>query len=57
VACTADGGIQARLLGAVAPVELAKPGAFVNLLTPPDGTVLAAWETGTSIETKVLTAR
>ncbi|MCX6599337.1 MAG: sialidase family protein [Acidobacteria bacterium] len=57
VAWTADGGIQARLPGAVAPVELAKPGAFVNLLTLPDGTVLAAWETGASIETKVLAAR
>ncbi len=57
VAWTADGGIQAVLPGSAEPVAVGKPGAFVNLLTLPDGAVLAAWETGTSIETKRLATK
>ncbi len=54
---TTDGGIQARLPRTAAAIELAKPGGFVNLLTLPNGSVFAAWETGTAIETKVITVR
>ena len=51
VAWTQDGGIQLQAPSAATPVTLAKEGGFVNLVKLTDGSVLAAWETKTSIET------
>ena len=50
-AWTQDGGIQLQAPGAATPVVLAKEGGFVNLIKLTDGSVLAAWETKSSIET------
>ena len=51
VAWTQDGGIQLQAPGSATPAALAKEGGFVNLIRLKDGSVLAAWETKTSIET------
>ena len=45
-------GLEILTPGASAPVPLASEGAYVSLVGLPDGAVLAAWETGNSIDTK-----
>lgn len=47
-------GLEVLAPGASAPVPLASEGAYVSLVGLPDGSVLAAWETHTSIDTKRL---
>ncbi|MBC7856007.1 MAG: exo-alpha-sialidase [Pirellulaceae bacterium] len=54
VAWTKDGAIQTMTPRAAEPQLLSPDGAFVNLTTLEDGTVLAAWEARGSIETKHL---
>ncbi len=44
VAWSGTGGVQVRLPGSSVSVPLNREGAFVNLVTLPTGTVLAAWE-------------
>jgi BNR repeat protein len=45
-------GLEILTPGAGAAVPLASEGAYVSLLGLPDGAVLAAWETGNSIDTR-----
>ena len=52
VAWTKGAGLEMLRPGAAAAQPLAPVGAFVNLLALPGGAVLAAWETGSGIETK-----
>lgn len=47
-------GLEILTPGASAPVPLASEGAYVSLVGLPDGSVLAAWETHNSIDTKRL---
>ncbi len=54
VAWTKGTGIEVLAPGAATPRELATAGAFVSLLPFPDGSVLAAWESNGTIETKRL---
>jgi hypothetical protein len=54
VAWSTEGGIEASVPGASAPVSLSKSGGFVTLGALPDGSVLAAWEDGGAIVTKRL---
>ncbi len=48
------GGIEVSSPGERAPVLLAAEGGFVSLIALPDGGVLAAWESGESIELRKL---
>jgi len=54
VAWTNGTAVEVLAPGAAKPIRLAADGAFVNLVTLADGSVLAAWEAGGSIETKRL---
>jgi hypothetical protein len=54
VAWTKDKAVEILTPKAGAPAVLASEGAFVNLVRLGDGSVLAAWETNGSIETKRL---
>jgi hypothetical protein len=47
-------GLEVLLPGASASTPLSSEGAYVSLVGLPDGSVLAAWESGDSIETKRL---
>jgi hypothetical protein len=53
LAWTKDGGIQLLAPGKTAPVTVADEGGFPALLKLGGGTVLLAWETKASIETRV----
>jgi hypothetical protein len=52
VAWTNSGAIEILKPGTRKPVQLAADGAFVNLASLPDGSILAAWESNGSIETR-----
>jgi hypothetical protein len=51
VAWTAEHGLEILKPGAAKPVQLNPAGAFVNLVTLPDGALLAAWELNGAIQT------
>ncbi len=52
VAWTKSGAIELLKPDAAAAEQLTPKGGFATLLTLPDGSVLAAWETGETVETK-----
>lgn len=52
LAWTKSGAIELLKPNAAAAEPLTPKGGFATLLTLPDGSVLAAWETGETVETK-----